>query len=99
PAGWVEQLPTMLPSQQGKWEEAIKSESPIHPARMAREVVRALAPGAIIAADGGETAAWIANAFKARQPGSFLSHGYLGCLGIGIPFALAAKVAHPTRQG
>jgi acetolactate synthase-1/2/3 large subunit len=65
---------------------------------MAREVVDALEPDAIVAADGGETAAWIANAFKARQPGTFLSHGYLGCLGIGIPFALAAKVAHPQRQ-
>ena len=27
-----------------------------------------------------------------------MSHGYLGCLGVGIPFALAAKVAHPGRQ-
>jgi len=61
-------------------------------------VVKALEPDAIVAADGGETAAWVANAFRARYPGSFLSHGYLGCLGIGIPFALAAKVAHPHRQ-
>jgi acetolactate synthase-1/2/3 large subunit len=88
----------MRAAQRSKWDEAIKTESPIHPARMAREVVQALEPDAIIAADGGETAAWIANAFKARQPGSFLSHGYLGCLGIGLPFALAAKVAHPQKQ-
>lgn len=27
-----------------------------------------------------------------------MSHGYLGCLGVGIPFGLAAKVAHPYRQ-
>jgi len=95
---WIEQLATMRAGQRSKWDEAMKTESPIHPARMAREVVQALASDAIIAADGGETAAWIANAFKARQPGSFLSHGYLGCLGIGLPFALAAKVAHPERQ-
>jgi acetolactate synthase I/II/III large subunit len=95
---WIEQLATMRAGQRGKWDEAMKTESPVHPARMAAEVVQALEPDAIIAADGGETAAWIANAFRARQPGSFLSHGYLGCLGIGIPFALAAKVAHPERQ-
>jgi acetolactate synthase-1/2/3 large subunit len=29
--------------------------------------------------------------------GRWLSHGYLGCLGTGMPFALAAKVAHPDR--
>jgi len=95
---WIEQLTTMRSSQRKKWDEAMTAERPIHPARMAREVVDALEPDAIVAADGGETAAWIANAFRARQPGSFLSHGYLGCLGIGIPFALAAKVAHPQRQ-
>jgi acetolactate synthase-1/2/3 large subunit len=96
--GWIEQLTTMRAGQRTRWDEAMKVEHPIHPARMAREVAQALAPDAIVAADGGETAAWIANAFKARQPGSFLSHGYLGCLGIGIPFALAAKVAHPQKQ-
>ena len=95
---WIEQLTAMRAGQRQRWDEAMKTERPIHPARMAREVVRALESDAIVAADGGETAAWIANAFKARQAGSFLSHGYLGCLGIGIPFAMAAKVAHPQKQ-
>jgi acetolactate synthase-1/2/3 large subunit len=95
---WIEQLAAMRAGQRQKWDEAMKVERPIHPARMAREVAQALDPDAVVAADGGETAAWMANAFKARYPGSFLSHGYLGCLGIGLPFALAAKVAHPQRQ-
>jgi len=95
---WIEQLTAMRAGQRQRWDEAMKIEQPIHPARMAREVAQVLEPDAIVAADGGETAAWIANAFKARQAGSFLSHGYLGCLGIGIPFALAAKVAHPQKQ-
>ena len=95
---WIERLTAMRASQRSKWDEAMKAERPIHPARMAREVAQALEPDAIVAADGGETAAWVANAFKARQPGTFLSHGYLGCLGIGIPFAMAAKAAHPQKQ-
>ena len=37
-------------------------------------------------------------AWTATHPGRFLSHGYLGCLGIGLPFALAAKAAHPDQQ-
>jgi acetolactate synthase-1/2/3 large subunit len=37
-------------------------------------------------------------AFPAYGDGRLLSTGiYLGCLGVGIPFALAAKLAHPTR--
>jgi acetolactate synthase-1/2/3 large subunit len=34
---------------------------------------------------------------EARLPGRYLGHGYLGCLGIGLPFALAAKLAHPDE--
>ena len=48
--------------------------------------------------DGGETANWMSNAWTARRPGGFLTHGYLGCLGTGLPFALAAKAAHPDSQ-
>jgi acetolactate synthase-1/2/3 large subunit len=29
--------------------------------------------------------------------GQWMSHGYLGCLGTGMAFAIAAKVAHPER--
>jgi len=31
------------------------------------------------------------------EGGHWMSHGYLGCLGTGMPFAIAAKVAHPER--
>ncbi len=54
-------------------------------------------PEAIIVADGGETASWMEMAARVGAVGRWLSHGYLGCLGTGMPFALAAKVAHPDR--
>jgi len=65
---------------------------------MVHEIANTLSPEAIVVADGGETAAWMSNAWTARSPGRFLSHGYLGCLGTGIPFALACKAAHPDQQ-
>ena len=34
---------------------------------------------------------------RVPRGGHWLSHGYLGCLGTGMPFAIAAKVAHPDR--
>lgn len=72
--------------------------APIHPYRLAHAVASAVARDAIIVADGGETAAWVDMAAEVRGGGHWLSHGYLGCLGVGLPFALAAKVAHPDRQ-
>ncbi len=98
--GWLEQLGAMREAMRHRFDEPIKSHSgsAIHPARMAHDIAQALDRDAIVVADGGETASWMGNAWTARHPGSFLSHGYLGCLGVGLPFALAAKAAHPDRQ-
>ncbi len=80
-------------------EEALRSDkAPIHPFRLATEVVRAAGPEAILVADGGETSGWVASAAEVYAPGRYLSHGYLGCLGTGPGFAIAAKVAHPDRR-
>jgi acetolactate synthase-1/2/3 large subunit len=70
---------------------------PIHPYRLACEIRDALPEGTIVTADGGETATWMDMVADVRGGGEWLSHGYLGCLGTGMPFAIAAKVAHPDR--
>jgi acetolactate synthase-1/2/3 large subunit len=70
---------------------------PIHPYRLACEIRDALPEGTIVTADGGETATWMDMVADVRGGGQWLSHGYLGCLGTGMPFAIAAKVAHPER--
>ena len=74
------------------------SEECIHPYRLAYEVNRYLGGDAIIVADGGEMAIWMELAVTPKRPGSYLFHGYLGCLGTGIPFGLAAKAAFPDRR-
>ncbi len=35
---------------------------------------------------------------KGYEPGHWLDNGPTGCLGVGIPFAMAAKVARPDKQ-
>ncbi len=69
----------------------------IHPFALAAEVVRAAGREAVVVADGGETSSWVEMAAEVHGGGRYLTHGYLGCLGTGLPFAIAAKVAHPDR--
>jgi acetolactate synthase-1/2/3 large subunit len=76
----------------------MQTEPPIHPYRLAHAIATTVERDAIMVADGGETASWMDMAAEVRGGGHWLSHGYLGCLGVGMPFALAAKVAHPDRQ-
>jgi acetolactate synthase-1/2/3 large subunit len=61
-------------------------------------VARALPAGTIVAADGGETASWMDMVAQVGGAGEWMSHGYLGCLGTGMSFAIAAQVAHPERR-
>jgi thiamine pyrophosphate-dependent acetolactate synthase large subunit-like protein len=96
---WLERLAALRQAARRRFDDAIENHrGRIHPARMVREIAAALDRDAIVVADGGETSQWMSAAWTARHPGHFLSHGYLGCLGVGIPFALAAKAAHPDKQ-
>jgi acetolactate synthase-1/2/3 large subunit len=76
-------------------QAAAQEKAPIHPYRLAADVAMVLPRGAVVAADGGETASWMEMAADPSGGGRWMSHGYLGCLGTGMPFAIAAKVAHP----
>ncbi len=79
--------------------DALKQDAPpIHPFRLAHDIAQTLDRDAVIVADGGETASWMDMAAEVRGGGRWMSHGYLGCLGTGMPFAIAAQVAHPNKQ-
>jgi acetolactate synthase-1/2/3 large subunit len=69
----------------------------IHPYRLASETVAAVKDRGTLAVDGGDTFVWAELALEAARPGRYLGHGYLGCLGTGLPFALAAKLAVPEE--
>jgi len=75
---------------------ALRSDAaPVHPFRLAREITSYLdRADDVLVADGGETAFWVEMASTVRSAGRWMSHGYLGCLGTGIPFATAAQAAH-----
>lgn len=96
---WVASIQQARNSHRMMFGNAIENQkAPIHPYQMAAAIARAVDRDAIIIADGGETAAWMEMVAEIHEPGQFHSHGYLGCLGVGLPFAIAAKLAHPDRQ-
>jgi acetolactate synthase-1/2/3 large subunit len=74
------------------------NEEPIHPARLMHEIREFLDDDAVVVADGGDTQVWTMLGIGVSRPGQQLSSGPFGCLGVGIPFALAAKLRYPERQ-
>lgn len=70
---------------------------PMHPRHVA-EVVRDIVGGeGVYICDGGDSMLWGSEVFPAERPASAIATGPLGCLGVGLPFALAAKIAEPKR--
>jgi acetolactate synthase-1/2/3 large subunit len=96
---WVEGIQQLREGARLLFGAALEADSaPIHPYRLAHAIAQSVDRDAILVADGGETASWMEMAARVHCGGHFLTHGYLGCLGTGLPFSIAAQTAHPESQ-
>jgi acetolactate synthase-1/2/3 large subunit len=74
-------------------------DPPIHPIRLVSDVYKVFGNEAVYATDGGDITYFSQMHLRSGGPGRFLSNGgnLMGCLGSGIPFGIAGKLAHPDR--
>jgi acetolactate synthase-1/2/3 large subunit len=72
--------------------------SPIRPSRVYGELRRVLDRDAVVVCDGGDFASYAGRYVDSHEPGCWLDPGPYGCLGTGLGYAIAARVAHPDRQ-
>lgn len=94
---WLAQLREVEARQAAKMVSAYGSEAaPVDPLRLCAEVDAALPDGAIIIGDGGDFVATAASVVRLRRyPAGWMDPGPLGTLGVGMGFAMAAKLAFP----
>ncbi len=98
-SGWLSGVQMVRDGASLLFAEALSAtDGPIHPYRLMAEITRALPDDAVVTADGGETATWMEMAAAISGGGHWMTHGYLGCLGTGMPFAIAGQVAHPDKR-
>jgi acetolactate synthase I/II/III large subunit len=95
---WSGTIHALSKWHESAYEKAIKKTNLIHPYEAVRQIVNAIGEDTIVCADGGEASGWAEMACRSKNPGQLMSHGYLGCLGIGIPFAIGAQVANPDKR-
>ncbi len=67
----------------------------IHPGRIFEAIARVADPDYIAVADGGDLLSFARIGLAAS---TYLDAGAFGCLGVGVPFAIAAALACPGRQ-
>jgi len=70
---------------------------PISHYRWAAEIARHVTPETIVVGDGGDVVGCASRVVRLHRPGQWLDPGPFGCLGVGPPFAIAAKLLQPDR--
>jgi pyruvate dehydrogenase (quinone) len=76
---------------------AAQPADPVNPQLVFHELSKRLPDGAIVTSDSGSAANWYARDLKLRRGMMASLSGTLATMGAGVPYAIAAKFAHPDR--
>ncbi len=106
-------LPRLEPKRAGAWRGGIEEDvakwwktldgrahqpaAPVNPQLVAWELSPRLPDRAIVTSDSGSCANWFARDLKMRRGMIASLSGGLASMGAAVPYALAAKYAHPDR--
>ena len=106
-------LPLLKQKEDKRWREEVESNvrdwwetlrdramapaNPVNPQRVTWELSPRLPDRAIITSDSGSCANWYARDLKIRRGMMCSLSGGLASMGAAVPYAIAAKFAHPDR--
>ena len=74
------------------------NQVPIHPLRLCKELRDVMDRDAILSVDGNEILHYGRQSIPTFVAGHRLNSGATGCMGVGLPFAIGAKLAKPSVQ-
>ena len=101
--GWTR---SWLPMLQAARDKAVAADGPllssdadpIHPMRVYGELAKVLDDDAVVIGDGGDFVSYAGKYIEPKRPGCWLDPGPYGCLGTGLGYAIAARIARPSAQ-
>ncbi|HVU25806.1 MAG TPA: thiamine pyrophosphate-dependent enzyme [Opitutus sp.] len=79
-------------------ERGTRRDRPMKPQVVAWELGRQIDDRAIVSCDSGTIATWFARQIPARRGQMYSLSGTLATMANGLPYAIAAQLAHPDRQ-
>ena len=98
-AQWVDGLRARHRERVAKLRRAM-AEAPLggdgrmHPNRLLSAIQDKIGPDTIVIVDGGD---FLSFARAGLSAGTMLDPGALGCIGVGVPYGIAASLAYPDR--
>jgi acetolactate synthase-1/2/3 large subunit len=96
---WVEYLQDIEMNRRERSRQLEESSQvPIHPLRLCKELREVMDRDAILTVDGNEILHYGRQSIPTYVPGHRLNSGATGCMGVGLPFTIGAKLAKPQKQ-
>ena len=96
---WVPRLATAARAAVAADAPLLASDAyPVHPMRIYGELAALLEPDAVVIGDGGDFVSYAGKYIEPRRAGGWLDPGPYGCLGTGLGYAIAARIARPQAQ-
>jgi acetolactate synthase-1/2/3 large subunit len=96
---WLEELRVLERQAVDAQSAKLRSDrNPIDPLRLAYEINEFLSDESIFIGDGGDVVTFSGGVIQPKAPGQWMDTGPLGTLGVGTPFAMAAKLVHPEKE-
>lgn len=92
----IQEIEARKDNEQKQWESL--NDSPVNHFRFGAELNRFVDENTIVIGDGGDIVTACARVLDIILPGQWLDPGPLGCLGVGVPFAIAAKHLYPEKK-
>jgi acetolactate synthase-1/2/3 large subunit len=78
--------------------ERLSDAVPISHYRLAHEIAAVVDADTTVVGDGGDVVGCASKIVPLSRPGQWLDPGPFGCLGVGPPFAIAAKLLRPAER-
>ncbi|HEY4305428.1 MAG TPA: thiamine pyrophosphate-requiring protein [Gemmatimonadaceae bacterium] len=95
---WRQEVVAQIRASREKADEQVAAPAqPINPQRVVRAMSDRLPDGAVVTADSGSSAVWLARYFELREGMKMSVSGGLATMGCGIPYASAAKFVDSNR--
>jgi thiamine pyrophosphate-dependent acetolactate synthase large subunit-like protein len=96
---WFRELTERSAENKRALEPSLQSDAvPVTPHRLMKEIRDFVPRASILVADGNVTLEAARQVLPTYSPSSRLNCGNFGCIGVGIPFGIGAKLARPDRM-
>ncbi len=92
----VQAIEAKKEAEQQQWTTL--ADSPVNHFRFGAELNAFVDENTIVIGDGGDIVTACARVMDVTLPGQWMDPGPLGCLGVGVPFAIAAQHLYPDKR-